>query len=102
MGASFSFKSSNGVCGASGLNYVVLMKVLDEIAHIGAHHFPVCPVGMADFVGNSCFVVSPLHQLEDLGSDNVEAKHLPVEHVKEDPSVHRFGSPDCVGYPEHC
>jgi len=71
------------------------------IAHVGAHHFPACPVVATDFVGDSCFVVSPLHQFENLGSYNIQAKHLAVMDVEENASVDCLGSSDCVGYSEH-
>jgi hypothetical protein len=43
-----------------------------------------------------------LHQFEDLGSDNIEAKHLAVMNVEKNSSIRCLGSPDCVGYSEHC
>jgi len=101
MRASLSCKSSNDVSGSDGLKDVMLMQRLDEFEHIGAHHFPAGPVGTADFVCDSCLVISPLHQFEDLGSDNIEAKHLAVMNVEENSPIHGLGSPDCVGYSEH-
>ena len=101
MRASLSFKSSNDVSGSDGLKDVMLVERIDEFEHIGTHHFPVCAIGTADLVCDSCLVISPLHQFEDLGSDNIETKHLAVMNVEENSSVHCLGSPDCVGYPEH-
>src|SRR6267142_2134166 len=101
MRASLSFKSSNDVGGSDGLKDVMLVERIDEFEHIGTHHFPVCAIGTADLVCDSCLVISPLHQFEDLGSDNIEAKHLAVMNVEENSSIHCLGSPDCVGYPEH-
>src|SRR5882762_9318749 len=102
MRASLSFKSSNDVSGSDGLKDVMLVERIDEFEHIGTHHFPVCAIGTADLVCDSCLVISPLHQFEDLGSDNIETKHLAVMNVEENSSVHCLGSPDCVGYSEHC
>ena len=80
----------------------MLVQRLNEIEHIGAHHFPAGPVVTADFVCDSCLVISPLHQFEDLGPDNIQAKHLAVMDIEENSSIHCLGSPDCVGYSEHC
>src|SRR5882724_4599941 len=102
MRASLSCKSSDDVSGSPWLKDVVLLQGIDELEHIGAHHFPVCPIGTADFVRDSCVVISPLHQFEDLGSDDVQAKHLAVMDVEKNSSIHCLGSPDCVGYSEHC
>src|SRR5216684_3439872 len=102
MRGSLSFKSLNGVSGANGLENVMFVQSLDEIEHIGTYHFPAGPIGTADFLGDSCLVISPLHQFEDLGSDNIEAKHLAVMNVEENSSIHCLGSPDCAGYSEHC
>src|SRR6267143_4660641 len=101
MRASSSFNSSSDVSGSSGLEDVVFVQSLDEIAHIGAHHFPACPVVAAHFVCDSCLVASLLHEFEDLGPDNVQGKHLAVMDVEENPSVHCLCSPNCVGYSEH-
>ena len=102
MRASLSFKSSNDVSGSDGLKDVMLVERIDEFEHIGTHHFPVCAIGTADLVCDSCLVISPLHQFEDLGSDNIERKHLAVMNVEENSSIHCLGSPDRVGYSEHC
>src|SRR5882762_3282954 len=102
MRASHSFKSSKDVSGSKGLKDVMLVERLNEIEHIGAHHFPVCPIVTADFGCDSCLVISPLHQFEDLGSDNIERKHLAVMNVEENSSIHCLGGPDRVGYSEHC
>jgi len=101
MDASLSFESSNEVHRPNGLKYVVLAKVFNEIVHVGAHHVPACSIVAADFVCDSRFVVSPLHQFEDLGSDNIQAKHLTVMDVEENSSIHCLCSPNCVGYSEH-
>src|SRR6267378_5005207 len=101
MRAPLSFKSSNSVSGSHGLEDVMLVERRDEIAHIGAHHFPAGPIGTADFVCDSCLVISPLHQFEDLGPDNIQAKHLAVMNVEENSPIHGLGSPGCVGYSEH-
>jgi len=101
MRASLSLKSSNDVSGSDGLKDVMLVQRLNEIEHIGAHHFPAGPVVTADFVCDSCLVISPLHQFEDLGPDNIQAKHLAVMDIEKNSSVRGLGSSDCVGYPEH-
>src|SRR5882724_12015694 len=101
MRASLSFKSSNDVSGSGGLKDVTLVQRLNEIAYIGAHHFPVCPIDTADFVCDSCLVISTLHQFEDLGSDNIQAKHLTVMDVEKNSSIHCLCLPECVGNPEH-
>jgi len=80
----------------------MLVQRLDEFEHIGTYHFPAGPIRTADFLGDSCLVISTLHQFEDLGSDNIQAKHLTVMDVEENSSIHCLGSPNCVGYPEHC
>jgi hypothetical protein len=43
----------------------------------------------------------PLHEFEDFGPDNIQAKHLAVMDVEENSSVHCLCAPDCVGYFEH-
>src|SRR6267378_3725779 len=101
MRASLSLKLSNNVSGSGGLKDVVLVQRLNEIEHIGTYHFPAGPIGTADFLGDSCLVISTLHQFEDLGSDNIQAKHLAVMNVEENSPIHGLGSPDCVGYSEH-
>src|SRR6267142_4785961 len=101
MRASLSLKLSNNVSGSGGLKNVMLVQRLDEFEHIGTYHFPAGPIGTADFLGDSCLVTSTLHQFEDLGSDNIQAKHLAVMDVEENSSIHCLGSPNCVGYPEH-
>ena len=79
----------------------MLMQRLDEFEHIGTYHFPAGPIGTADFLGDSCLVISTLHQFEDFGPDDIQAKHLAVMDVEENSSVRGLGSSDCVGYPEH-
>lgn len=77
------------------------MQGLDKLAHIGAHHFPVCPVGMADFVCDSCLVEPLLHQVKDFGADHIQAEHLAVVHVQQDSAICSLGPSDCVGDSEH-
>src|SRR5216684_200823 len=102
MSASSSVNSSSNISGSNGLKDVVFVQSLDEIEHVGAHHFPACPIASADLVGDLWLVVSPLHQLEDFGPYDIQAKHLAVMDVEENSSVHRLCSPNCVGYLEHC
>jgi len=79
----------------------MLVQSLNEIEYICAHHFPACPIVAANFVCDSCLVASLLHEFEDFGPDNVQAKHLAVMDVEENSSVHCLCSPNCVGYLEH-
>jgi hypothetical protein len=96
------FKSSDGISGSEGLKDMVLVQRLDEIGHIGAHHFPARPIASADLVGDARLVIPLLHEFEDLGPDNIQAKHLAVMDVEENSSVHCLSLPNCVGYAEHC
>src|SRR5712692_9879922 len=102
MRGSLSFKSLNGVRGANGLENVMLVQSLDEIEYIRTYHFPAGPIVAADFLSDTRLVVSPLHQLEDFGPYDIQAEHLTVMDVEEDSPVQCLGSPDCVGYLEHC
>jgi hypothetical protein len=77
------------------------VKMFNKVVHVGAHHFSAYSVVAADLVGDSWLVVSPLHQFEDLGSDNIQAEHLAVVDIEENAPVDCLGSPDCVGYSEH-
>src|SRR5712692_9871025 len=101
MRGSLSFKSLNGVRGANGLENVMLVQSLDEIEYIRTYHFPAGPIVAADFLSDTRLVVSPLHQLEDFGPNDIQAEHLTVMDVEEDSPVRCLGSPDCVGYSEH-
>lgn len=80
----------------------MFVQSLDEIEHIGAHHFSICPINPADFVCDSWLVVTLLHEFEDLGPDDIQAKQLAVMDVEENSSIHCLCSPNCVGYSEHC
>ncbi len=102
MRGSLSFKSLNGVSGANGLENVMLVQSLDEIEYIRTYHFPAGPIVAADFLSDTRLVVSPLHQLEDFGPNDIQAKDLTVMDVEENSSVRCLCSSNRVGYPEHC
>ncbi len=77
------------------------MQTLDEIENVRAHRISGHLVIAADFVGDVRLVVSLLHEFEDFGPDDIQAKHLAVMNVEENSSVHCLRSPNCVGYSEH-
>ena len=102
MRGPLSFKLLNGVSGANGLENVMLVQSLDEIEYIRTYHFPAGPIVAADFLSDTRLVVSPLHQLEDFGPNDIQAKDLTVMDVEENSSVRCLCSSNRVGYPEHC
>jgi hypothetical protein len=73
----------------------------DEIVHIGARHFPAHSVVTADLIRDARFVVAALHEFENPGSDEIQAEHLAVMDIQQNPSVHCLCLPDGVGYSEH-
>src|SRR5271157_6338980 len=87
--------------GGSHGQEVVLLQSLNEIENVRAHRISGHLVIAADFIRDACFVVSLLHEFEDFGPDDIQAKHPPVMHVEQNSPVLGFGAPDCVGYSVH-
>jgi hypothetical protein len=80
----------------------VLLQSFDELDYIRADNVPIRSVIATDLVCDARLVAASLHQFKDLGSDHIQAEHLAVVNVQQDSTIYSFGSPDCVGYSEHC
>jgi hypothetical protein len=56
--------------------------MLNEIVHVDAHQFPAHSVVTADLIRDARFVVAALHELEDPGSDEIQAEHLAMTDIQ--------------------
>jgi hypothetical protein len=97
-----SQESSENFGRTRGLQDMVLLESFDELDYIGAHDIPARSIVATDFVGDERLVVTPLHQFQDLGSDDIQAEHLAVVNVQQNSAIYCLAPPDCVGDSEHC
>ena len=70
-----------------GLENVVPVESVEELAHIAACDIAVHAVSPADLLGDADFVISALQEFKDLGTYQVQAKHLAVVNVEQNRAV---------------
>jgi hypothetical protein len=79
----------------------VTVESIKELAHVAAGDIPGYAVGSADFLGDARFVISTREEFEDLGTHQVQAKHLAVVDVQENRAVLRLRAAYVIRDPEH-
>ena len=80
---------------------MALLQCFDELGNIRTHAFFVDSIVTANFVCDAALVITPLHQIKDSCSDNVETEHLTVLNIEQNSPVRCFRPPDCVGDSQH-
>ncbi len=65
---------------------------IEELAHVAACDIPGYAVGIADLLRDARFVISALEEFENLGTDQVQAKHLAVVNVEKNRAVLPLGA----------
>jgi len=65
------------------LQDVVPVESIEELAHVAACDFPGYAVAIADLLGDARFVISAREEFKDLGTYQVQAKHLAVVNVEQ-------------------
>jgi hypothetical protein len=83
------------------LKNVVTVESIEELAHVAASDIPGYAVGSADLLGDARFVISTPEEFEDLGTHQVQAKHLAVVDVQENRAVLRLGAAYVIRDSEH-
>ena len=63
------------------------VESVEELAHIAACDILGYAVALTDLLGDACFVIFALQELKNLGTYQVQAKHLAVVNVEQNRAV---------------
>ena len=77
------------------------VESIEELAHVAAGDILGYTIVFADLLGDARLVVPALEEFENLGADQVQAKHLAVVNVEENRAVLRLRAAYVIRDSEH-